>query len=266
MNNEIILANVAPEETPAQPNHDNDRSDHALTGKIARLPGDLREQLNQHLLDNQPNSKILPWLNELPAVKEILAAQFGGKPINDTNLTYWRQGGYQRWLRHKQTVNSLKDLGQFAADLTPTGVDRLTPAAVVLASAKILEFLESLNTTAAAQTDPNNLVKCAAAVAVLREKDQNEARIKIAQHRLRQRDALIRLKKDKQQRDAVAIARRVLGDARAAAIEASSWNNAEKIEALGIHLFGHLWEPRPIAEVPKQNLNPSSRPISPITS
>jgi hypothetical protein len=118
MNNEIILANVAPDESPAQPNHHNDRSDHALVGKIARLPDELREQLNQRLLDNPPASEILPWLN-------------------DTNLTNWRQGGYERWLRHKQTVASLKDLGQFAADVAPADLDRLTPAAVVLASEKI---------------------------------------------------------------------------------------------------------------------------------
>jgi|SRR5580692_756857 hypothetical protein len=254
MNNEIILANVAPDESSAQPNH-NDNSNHALTGKIARLPGDLREQINQRLYDGHGDPQILPWLNELPVVKKLLSTQFGGQPLNRQNMTSWRQGGYQRWLRHKQSVESLKDFGQYAADLTPAGIDRLTPAAVALASAKILEFLESLTTAPAGQTDPNHLIKCAAAVALLREKDQNEARIKIAQHRLRQRDLALLLKKDKQQRDAVAIARRVLGDARAAAIAGSSWSSAEIIEALGIHLFGHLWEPRPIpVEAPGQNL------------
>jgi hypothetical protein len=248
MNNEIIVQTVTPDENPAQPNHANDSPQYALHGKFACLPGDIREEINLRLYNGKRRRQILAWLNELPAVKEILTAQFDGKPLNKQNLSHWSQTGYQRWLCQKQNVGSIKDVRQFVADITQAGVEGLTPATASLASAKILQFLETLDP---AKTSPDDLAKCAAAIAILREKEQNDARIKIAQHRLRQRDALIRLKKDKQQRDAVAIARRVLGDARAEAIEAASWNNAEKIEALGIHLFGHLWEPRLIGTPPK---------------
>ena len=241
MNNEIIVQTVAPDENPAQANHNDN---HAQFGKIARLPGELREQINQRIFDGKKDSETLAWLNELTPVKEILAAHFHGKPIQSQNFSNWRAGGYQRWLRQKQNVGSIKDLHQFVTDITNAGVDGLTPATAALASAKILQFLETLDP---AKTNPDDLAKCAAAIAIIREKEQNDARIKIAQHRLRQRDMALLLKKDKQQRDAVAIALRVLGDARAKAIEGSSWNNAEKIEGLGIHLFGHLWEPRPIA-------------------
>jgi hypothetical protein len=253
MNNEIILENVAPDENPAQPNHNDN---HAQFGKIARLPGELREQLNQRIFDGQIGSEILAWLNELPVVKEILAAQFHGKPIQSQNFSNWRADGYQRWLRQKQNVGSIKDLRQFVADITQAGVDGLTPATAALASAKMLQFLETLDP---ATTTPGDLAKCAAAIAIIREKEQNDARIKIAQHRLRQRDMALFLKKDKQQRDAVAIAIRVLNDARSKAMEAAPWSNAEKIEALGIHLFGHLWEPRPIATP----VNPTQKPPNP---
>jgi hypothetical protein len=243
MNNEIILATVAPDESPAQSNHNHDNPEHIHNGKIGRLPGDIREEVNLRLYNGNKFKNILAWLNEIPAVKETLAAHFDGIAISSTNLTNWHQGGYQDWLSHKHNVGDLNDLRQFAADIMRAGVGGLTPATVALASAKILRFLETLNPV---KTNPGDLAKCAAAIAILREKEQNDARIKIAQQRLRQRDLALLLKKDKQQRDAVAIARRVLGDARAEAIENSSWNNAEKIEALGIHLFGHLWEPRPI--------------------
>jgi hypothetical protein len=253
MNNEISVQTVAPDENPAQPNHNDN---HAQFGKIARLPADLREQLNQRILNGQKGSEILAWLNELTPVKEILAAHFHGRPIQSQNFSNWRADGYQRWLRQKQNVGSVKDVRQFAADIIQAGVDGLTSASAALASAKMLQFLETLDP---ATTTPGDLAKCAAAIAILREKEQNDARIKIAQHRLRQRDALIRLKKDKQQRDAVAIARRLLGDTLAEAIEGSSWSNAEKIEALGIHLFAHLWEPRPIATP----VNPTQKPPNP---
>jgi hypothetical protein len=242
MNNEIILANVAPDETPAQPNH-NDNSNHTLTGKIARLPGDLREQLNQRLFDGHSDPEILPWLNELPVVKEILAAKFKGQPIAKQNMTNWRQGGYQRWLHRKENVASTEALGHYAANLTQAAAGRLAPAAAAIASGKLLEFLDTADP---AQTDPNNLVKCAAAASVLLKMEQNNERLKIARERLGQHYLSLRLKRDKQQRTDAAVALRVLGDARAKAIEAAPWSQAEKIEGVGIHMFGPLWEPRPV--------------------
>ncbi|HXB57977.1 MAG TPA: hypothetical protein VNU95_00320 [Candidatus Acidoferrales bacterium] len=247
MNNEIIVQTVASDKSPTQPNH-NDKSNYALHGKFACLPGDIREELNLRLYNGKKGRQILAWLNELPAVKEILTAQFDGKALNKQNLSHWRQTGYQRWSRQKHNVGSIKDVRQFVTDITNAGVEGLTPATAALASAKMLQFLETLDP---ATTNPGDLAKCAAAIAILREKEQNEVRLKIAQHRSRQRDLALLLKKDKQQRDSVAIARRVLGDARAEAIENSSWSNAEKIEALGIHLFGHLWEPRPVPTSPQ---------------
>ena len=67
------------------------------TGKIARLPSKLREEINQRLLENEPASTILSWLNELPEVKRSLAMHPRPKvhgnditPIDDMNLTLWR--------------------------------------------------------------------------------------------------------------------------------------------------------------------------------
>ena len=65
------------------------------TGKIARLPRALREQVNCRLLDGQPGTEIVAWLNELPEVKDTLARDFGGRPVSEQNLTDWKQGGYQ---------------------------------------------------------------------------------------------------------------------------------------------------------------------------
>ena len=51
-------------------------------GQIARLPPGLQNgELAQDLLS---------WLNQLPDVQAILAA----KPIDESNLTHWKQGGY----------------------------------------------------------------------------------------------------------------------------------------------------------------------------
>ncbi len=71
-------------------------------GKIGRLPLELREQVNQRLLDNEPADAILNWLNAQPAVQAMLARGFGGRPINPPNLSHWRTGGFQHWLRQQE--------------------------------------------------------------------------------------------------------------------------------------------------------------------
>src|ERR1035441_615190 len=75
----------------------------ARNGKIARLPRDIRSQLNTRLQDGQDGPQVLPWLNSLPEVKKVLAARFDDRPINEQNLSDWRQGGYEDWLAHEDT-------------------------------------------------------------------------------------------------------------------------------------------------------------------
>ena len=57
-------------------------------GKIARLPRNIRDELNQRLDDGQPGGDILAWLNALPQVQ---AAGFGGSGINAQNLSNCRR-------------------------------------------------------------------------------------------------------------------------------------------------------------------------------
>jgi len=234
---------VAPVVCQAQAEQTEHNLQRGLTGKIARLPDDIREQLNQRLFDGQGGTEVLAWLNELPAVKEILAAQFSGVPVNHENLSNWRHSGYERWFRYQRTQN----LRKYAADITKAADGQFAPAAAAVASGKIFEFLDS---TEVPKSNPNDLVKCAVAASALLKMEQNNERLKIARERLSQHYIGLRLKRDKQQRNDAAVALRVLGDARAKAIEAAPWSHAEKIEGIGIHLFGPLWEPRPVPTPP----------------
>jgi hypothetical protein len=67
------------------------------TGKISRLPREIREQLNRRLDGGEPGKRLVAWLNKLPAVQTLLAAEFGGASINEQNLTNWKQGGHRDW-------------------------------------------------------------------------------------------------------------------------------------------------------------------------
>jgi hypothetical protein len=67
----------------------------ARIGKITRLPQAVRAQLNTRLQDGAEGKQIADWLNSLPQVKERLADKFDGRPINEQNVSAWRQGGYK---------------------------------------------------------------------------------------------------------------------------------------------------------------------------
>ncbi len=52
------------------------------TGKIARLPRSIRDQLNQQLDDGRPAIALVEWLNSLPEVQAVLEAEHDGTTEN----------------------------------------------------------------------------------------------------------------------------------------------------------------------------------------
>lgn len=87
------------------------------TGKIARLPRKIRDQLNRRLAANENGRSLLSWLNDSPAVKAILAAEFAGQPINKQNLGAWRSGGFAEWQARQQMLEASRELAGHANDL-----------------------------------------------------------------------------------------------------------------------------------------------------
>lgn len=73
-------------------------------GKIARLPKAIREQLNRRLEDGETARSLVEWLNGLPEVRALVQGEFGGHAIREQNLSQWKNGGYQDWLRHQEAL------------------------------------------------------------------------------------------------------------------------------------------------------------------
>src|SRR5882672_2009743 len=80
------------------------------TGKIARLPHLIREQLNQRLQDGHKAKSLLPWLNSLPEAQAILKTHFESHPINAVNLTEWKKGGFREWQQQERAFAFVQDL------------------------------------------------------------------------------------------------------------------------------------------------------------
>jgi hypothetical protein len=235
MTDENVVQNGAANE----PQNENNDAERAMVGKIARLPAEIREEINNRLFNGKSGREILAWLNELPAVKEILAAQFSGAPINDRNFANWRADGYQRWLAQKNNEESMEEDARYATRMADAAGGSFSRGVAAVASRKILKFLETPS-----EKTPENLVKLANASAKLCRNDHDAARLKIAHERLRQHERHLLLMRDKHQRDTTAILLEYLGDARAKEIEASDCDYAEKIELLGNYIYGDIWEPR----------------------
>ncbi len=53
------------------------------SGKIARLPKQVRHDLNSRLEDGAPGKQLVDWLNGLPEVQEVLQLRFGRRPISE---------------------------------------------------------------------------------------------------------------------------------------------------------------------------------------
>jgi hypothetical protein len=90
------------------------------TGKIARLPHRVREELDQRLANGAKSDEVLAWLNGLPEVQAVLHEQFGGRPVIPQNLSNWRLGGHQEWCERQQARLSLESFTGRLAGLRQT--------------------------------------------------------------------------------------------------------------------------------------------------
>jgi hypothetical protein len=155
------------------------------TGKIARLPKQIREQLNHRLQDNEPGPELVSWLNGLPEVTEILADRFGGRPVNEVNLTEWRQGGFLEWERHEEARALVGNVAERAQDLEweAEGVAIADRLAALLATELTLYAETVLRETADPKERWNRLQAMLREVSRLRREDHRAARVAIERER-----------------------------------------------------------------------------------
>lgn len=225
-------------------NHDEDERTPARwsTGKIARLSRAIRDELNRRLDDNQPASEILPWLNELPGVKEILAAQFSGAPVNEQNLSTWRYTGYRHWQQTQERFALILLRSEDAAAVSHAAQPQARGAAALAAD----RLFQLLSTDTDEKPSLPDLQKISSSAVALVKTEQHDARIQLAKDRLRLREEYLALRRDIHQRGAVSTMQRVLDDAQSKAIQSAPINNEAKIELLGRRHFGPKWRRRPV--------------------
>jgi len=112
------------------------------TGKIARLPLALREQLNRRLQDGEIGRDLVVWLNSAPEVQGVLKAEFDDRPVNEQNLSDWKSGGYEDWLVHQETM---AQVNQLVANAKELGGSSDTPLSELLTTCLTARYVVELS-------------------------------------------------------------------------------------------------------------------------
>jgi len=154
-------------------------------GKIARLPRDLRHELNHRLADGAPGVRLVAWLNRQPVVQTILAAEFQGRPISPQNLSEWNTGGYQDWLVQQETVALTRELADNATEVAEAAGGQLADHLAVLLAQRYARLLAQWDgePDAAFQRKAQALRALGRDVAALRRGDQAMERLRLEQEK-----------------------------------------------------------------------------------
>jgi len=109
----------------------------ARSGKIARLPAEVRAELNERLHNGQTGKVVLAWLNGLEPVRAVLAAHFKGVLINEPNLSAWRSNGFAQWREAEETRRLARELRR---DGVVSGLEDGTKLAAIAMTLKVAEL------------------------------------------------------------------------------------------------------------------------------
>jgi hypothetical protein len=115
-------------------------------GKIARLPQPIREQINRRLENGGEGKQIVEWLNSLPEVNALLAAEFDGQPINEPNLSRWKLGGYRDWEEQQAALETILQFQSEAVQLSQAGGPQVIEQLALCLTARLATALRPSST------------------------------------------------------------------------------------------------------------------------
>jgi hypothetical protein len=109
------------------------------TGKIARLPKDVRDTLNFELEQGTAYKQICSWLESE-----------GYPGCNEGHVSSWFKGGHQDWLRQEQYIREVKERRDYAEEFVcgSMGGDTFQEANLQLAAIQCFEVLAQLDVKA----------------------------------------------------------------------------------------------------------------------
>lgn len=167
------------------------------TGKIARLPRDIREQLNRRLSDGELGTNLVDWLNSLTGVQAVLKAEFDGRPISEQNLSEWKQGGYREWLIQQEAIELVRHMDADSHELNQASKVRLTDLLAQRLAARYVVAAKTLSESdTEGEIDLKLLREFCNDLVALRKGDHSQERLKLDRERLEQAERELKLKRE----------------------------------------------------------------------
>jgi hypothetical protein len=212
----------------------------ARQGKIARLPELVREELNKRLRAGQLGPTILPWLNEVAEVKQVLTDHFGGAAVNAQNLSDWRNGGYEEWVEKQDRTYRIKELASYAVKLAEANGSSIAEGSAAIVSGKWMDVLEAA--TGDEKIGLEDLKEITSSLVSLRSAEIAQQRADTDKEKLKQRDEQLKLEREKFQRQTAEMVLKSAKDAAVQRIASAPMDYSEQLNQVGKHLYGDLWK------------------------
>lgn len=141
----------------------------ARTGKIARLPKVLRDAVNLALQDGATAARVIDIITVAKAHGAVNGDGSEVEIPNDQNVTNWREGGYQDWMKENQRLDDMRAKREFALRIVSENEGgKIHEAGLNLAASQIFELLQDFDVTAMKEKmadDPENFSKVVSALA-----------------------------------------------------------------------------------------------------
>jgi len=154
-------------------------------GKIARLPRDIREQLNRRLQDGERGTDLAAWLNRLPETQTARSPESGGNRFSEQDLSAWEQGGHRDWLAQQAALAQVRQLAAEVAELQPAGEGALTDTLAGFLSAQyVVAAKAAVRQAAGDAVDLKTLQALCGDVVALRRGDQNAEWLRLEREKL----------------------------------------------------------------------------------
>jgi hypothetical protein len=187
-------------------------------GKIAHLPATVRQEINRLLYDGQTGKQILRWLKSQKAP--------GAGEVSEQNLSEWRKGGYQDWLKSEGQMIHIRERSELSLRMAQAAGGSLGESMVTRLAGRIDERLDAMG------DDERGDLKPLLDVVLAAEK------LKLERRKVDQKDSELELARAKFQRETADLFLKFYADKRAKEIASSDAGTEDKMQSLITLMFG----------------------------
>lgn len=214
------------------------------TGKIARLPAMLREEVNRRLNDGHTGPAICDWLNSQEQVKQVLADLFGGECVSPQNLSAWRNGGFRRWQAEQAALARSREADAYSRKLAEASGGNLAENGLAMLTFEVTEMVKDISRarTEGREVDSRNVSVATRALVGARAKELDTHGLRQRERRLEQYERALKLAESRFNLRFAETFLEKLDDRDSRAIASSDKPRETKLAELVKHWFGEMPE------------------------